>query len=481
MKLPNEIGPIHFVGIGGIGMSGIAEVLINLGHDVQGSDASDNANVKRLREHGATVFVGHDAANLGDAAVVVVSTAIRRDNPELAAARAKRIPVVRRAEMLAELMRLKSCVAVAGTHGKTTTTSLVATLLDAAGLDPTVINGGIINAYGTNARLGAGDWMVVEADESDGTFLKLPADVAIVTNIDPEHLDHFKTFDAIKDAFLALIENLPFYGFAVMCLDHPTVQELVGKIEDRRVFTYGENPQADIRLLDVEMSGGVTRFAVLIRERATGRATYIDNLALPMPGRHNALNATAAIAVAHELGASVDVIRRGDRKLRRGQAALHQDRDMERRRHLRRLRPPSGRNRGRAEGRARRDLGQGDRGRAAASLFAPRLAVRRLRHLLQRRRQRARRRRLSGGRGADRGRRQGPSRRGDRRPRPPPRVCAALAREPSRRGCANWPRPATSSSSSARARSRNGPMRCPASSPRSTRPDAWRFRTSSRT
>ena len=310
MKLPNEIGPIHFVGIGGIGMSGIAEVLINLGHDVQGSDASDNANVKRLRECGATVFVGHDPANLGAAAVVVVSTAIKRDNPELVAARVRRIPVVRRAEMLAELMRLKRCVAVAGTHGKTTTTSLVATLLDAAGLDPTVINGGIINAYGTNARLGAGDWMVVEADESDGTFLKLPADVAIVTNVDPEHLDHFKTFDAIKEAFLALIENLPFYGFAVMCLDHPTVQELVGRIEDRRVLTYGENPQADIRLLDVEMAGGVTRFSVLIRERATGRATSIDDLALPMPGRHNALNATAAIAVAQELGASVEVIRK---------------------------------------------------------------------------------------------------------------------------------------------------------------------------
>ena len=310
MKLPKETGPIHFVGIGGIGMSGIAEVLINLGHKVQGSDASDNANVKRLREHGATVYVGHDARNLGSAAVVVVSTAIKRDNPELVAARARRIPVVRRAEMLAELMRLKSCVAISGTHGKTTTTSLVATLLDAAGLDPTVINGGIINAYGTNARLGAGDWMVVEADESDGTFLKLPADIAVVTNIDPEHLDHFKTFDAIKDAFLALIENLPFYGFAVMCLDHPTVQELVGRIEDRRVLTYGENPQSDIRLLDVDLTGGVTRFSVLIRERTTGRATYIDNLALPMPGRHNALNATAAIAVAHELGAPVDVVRK---------------------------------------------------------------------------------------------------------------------------------------------------------------------------
>ena len=250
------------------------------------------------------MFVGHDAAHVGDAAVVVVSTAIKRDNPELAAARARRIPVVRRAEMLAELMRLKQCVAIAGTHGKTTTTSLVATLLDAAGFDPTVINGGIINAYGTNARRGGGDWMVVEADESDGTFLKLPADVAIVTNIDPEHLDHFKTFDAIKEAFLAFVENLPFYGFAVMCLDHPTVQELVGRIEDRRVITYGENPQADVRLLDVDLAGGATRFKVLIRDRKTGDATFIDDLTLPMPGRHNALNATAAIAVAHELGAA---------------------------------------------------------------------------------------------------------------------------------------------------------------------------------
>src|SRR5271166_3634634 len=310
MKLPNEIGPIHFVGIGGIGMSGIAEVLVNLGRDVQGSDASDSANVKRLRDKGAKISVGHSANALGDAAVVVVSSAIKQDNPELVAARAGRLPVVRRAEMLAELMRLKSCIAIAGTHGKTTTTSLVATLLDAAGLDPTVINGGIINAYGTNARLGGGDWMVVEADESDGTFLKLPADVAVVTNVDPEHLDYFKTFDAIKEAFYAFVENLPFYGFAVMCLDHPTVQELVGRIEDRRVLTYGENPQADIRLMDVDLTGGVTRFSVLIRERATGRATYIDELALPMPGRHNALNATAAIAVAHTLGASVDGIRK---------------------------------------------------------------------------------------------------------------------------------------------------------------------------
>src|SRR5215472_8344139 len=310
MKLPSEIGPIHFVGIGGIGMSGIAEVLINLGHKVQGSDASDGANVSRLRERGATVFVGHDAANLGNAAVVVVSSAIRRDNPELAAARARRIPVVRRAEMLGELMRLKRCVAVAGTHGKTTTTALIAALLEAAGLDPTVINGGIINAYGANARLGDGEWMVVEADESDGTFLKLPADVAVVTNIDPEHLDHFMTFEAIKDAFLGLIGNLPFYGFAVMCLDHPTVQELVGRVEDRRILTYGENPQADVRLTDVVLTSATTRFSVILRERTTGRTTSIDNLSLPMPGRHNALNATAAIAVAHELGAPIDVIRK---------------------------------------------------------------------------------------------------------------------------------------------------------------------------
>ena len=310
MKLPRELGPIHFVGIGGIGMSGIAEVLLNQGYRVQGSDASENANVLRLRERGAKVIVGHDAKNLGEAEVIVVSTAIRRDNPELAAAREKRIPVVRRAEMLAELMRLKRSVAIAGTHGKTTTTSLVATLLDGANLDPTVINGGIINAYGTNARLGDGEWMVVEADESDGTFLKLPADIAVVTNIDPEHLDHFKTFDAIKDAFRALVENLPFYGFAVMCTDHATVQELVGRIEDRRVITYGENPQADVRLMDVDLTGGRSRFNVLVRDRISSNATFIQNLELPMPGHHNALNATAAIAVAHEMGVDADTIRK---------------------------------------------------------------------------------------------------------------------------------------------------------------------------
>ena len=309
MKLPRELGPIHFVGIGGIGMSGIAEVLNTLGYRVQGSDVSESANVLRLRDKGIPVRVGHHADNLADAEVVVVSTAIRRDNPELAAARERRLPVVRRAEMLAELMRLKACVAIAGTHGKTTTTSLVAALLDAGGFDPTVINGGIINAYGTNARLGEGEWMVVEADESDGTFLKLPADVAVITNIDAEHLDHFKTFDAIKDAFRTLVENLPFYGFAVMCLDHPTVQELVGRIEDRRVVTYGENPQADVRLLDIDLSGGMSRFNVLIRDRKTSTATYVENVVMPMPGHHNALNATAAIAVAVELKVPVETIR----------------------------------------------------------------------------------------------------------------------------------------------------------------------------
>jgi UDP-N-acetylmuramate--alanine ligase len=310
MRLPREIGPIHFVGIGGIGMSGIAEVLCNLGYTVQGSDASESANVNRLREKGISISIGHAAENVAGADVLVVSTAIRRDNPELMAARAQRIPVVRRAEMLAELMRLRSCVAIAGTHGKTTTTSMVAALLDAGDLDPTVINGGIINAYGTNARLGAGEWMVVEADESDGTFLKLPTDVAVVTNVDPEHLDHFKTFEAVQDAFRSFVENVPFYGFAVMCIDHPVVQTIVGKIEDRRIITYGENPQADARLLDLAAVNAGSRFKVAFRDRKAGTTHEIADLVLPMPGRHNALNATAAIAVAHELGLSDDMIRK---------------------------------------------------------------------------------------------------------------------------------------------------------------------------
>src|SRR5438874_1747656 len=284
MKLPRDIGPVHFVGIGGIGMSGIAEVLLTLGYTVTGSDVADGANVKRLRDQGIRVAIGHAAGNVDGADVVVVSSAIKRDNPELIAARAQRLPVVRRAEMLAELMRLKTCVAIAGTHGKTTTTSMVAALLDAGGFDPTVINGGIINAYGTNARLGGGDWMVVEADESDGTFLKLPTDVAVVTNVDPEHLDHFKTFEAVQEAFRAFVENVPFYGFAVMCTDHAVVQTLVGKIEDRRIITYGENPQSDVRLIDLDHADGCSRFSVVFRDRAGELVHEIGALSLAMPG-----------------------------------------------------------------------------------------------------------------------------------------------------------------------------------------------------
>jgi UDP-N-acetylmuramate--alanine ligase len=309
MKLPRDIGPVHFIGIGGIGMSGIAEVMLNLGYIVQGSDQADSANVKRLRDKGVAIAIGHAAANVGAAKVVVVSSAVKSDNPELVVARAQRLPVVRRAEMLAELMRLKSCVAVGGTHGKTTTTSMVAALLDAGGFDPTVINGGIINAYGTNARLGAGEWMVVEADESDGTFVKLPADIAIVTNIDPEHLDYFESFEAVEQAFRAFVENVPFYGFSVLCADHPVVQKLIGRIEDRRIISYGENPQADVRLVDVSHAGGTSLFTVTLRDRGGDAAREIKNIALPMPGHHNALNATAAIAVAHELGVADEVIK----------------------------------------------------------------------------------------------------------------------------------------------------------------------------
>ncbi|PDS75924.1 UDP-N-acetylmuramate--L-alanine ligase [Rhizobium sp. L43] len=311
MKLPKAIGLVHFIGIGGIGMSGIAEVLHNLGHKVQGSDQADSANVQRLRDKGIEVFVGHRAENLGDAEVVVVSTAIKKSNPELIAAREKLLPVVRRAEMLAELMRFRNAIAIGGTHGKTTTTSLVATLLDAGGLDPTVINGGIINAYGTNARMGEGEWMVVEADESDGTFLKLPADVAVITNIDPEHLDHYGNFDAVRAAFRQFVENVPFYGFGVMCLDHPEVQSLVGRIEDRKIITYGENPQADVRFTNVRIDGTRSIFDVAIRRRRTGQVIELKGLVMPMPGRHNISNATAAIAVANRLGISNADIAKG--------------------------------------------------------------------------------------------------------------------------------------------------------------------------
>jgi UDP-N-acetylmuramate--alanine ligase len=286
-------------------------VMATLGYKVQGSDLTDNYNVARLRKNDIEVFIGHTAGNIGEAQVVVVSSAVKPDNPELVEARSRYLPIVRRAEMLAELMRFKSCVAVGGTHGKTTTTSIVAALLDAGGFDPTVINGGIINAYGTNARLGKGDWMVVESDESDGTFVKLPADVVIVTNIDPEHLDHYGTFEKAKDAYLAFVENIPFYGFAVMCIDHPVVQELIGVIKDRRVITYGRSPQADFRLRDLNYDNGMMKFSVRVTNRLTGATKDMDGLELNMPGDHNALNSTAALAVAYELGMTEDAIRKG--------------------------------------------------------------------------------------------------------------------------------------------------------------------------
>jgi UDP-N-acetylmuramate--alanine ligase len=305
-----DIGTIHFVGIGGIGMSGIAEVMKNLGYSVQGSDIAESVTVDRLRSRGIEVSIGQAAGNIEGAAVVVTSTAVKRDNPEVVAALENRIPVVRRAEMLAELMRLKNTVAVAGTHGKTTTTSMIAALLDAGGVDPTVINGGIIEQYGSNARLGDSDWMVVEADESDGSFLRLDGTIAVVTNIDPEHLDHYGDFDAVRRAFIEFVHNVPFYGAAIMCIDHPEVQAAVGQVRDRRVVTYGFSPQADICGVDVRPESGGNRFDVVIRQRGE-EDRRIEDVVLPMPGRHNVQNALAAIAVAIELGCPDQVIRRG--------------------------------------------------------------------------------------------------------------------------------------------------------------------------
>jgi len=305
-----DIGTIHFIGIGGIGMSGIAEVMHNLGYRVQGSDVAEGYVVEGLRAKGIPIHIGHDAANLGDAVVIVTSTAIKRGNPEVEAALERRIPVVRRAEMLAELMRLKSTVAVAGTHGKTTTTSMIAALLDAGGVDPTVINGGIINQYGSNARLGDSDWMVVEADESDGSFLRLDGTIAVVTNIDPEHLDHYGDFDAVKNAFVEFVENVPFYGAALLCLDHPEVQNIIPRIRDRRVVTYGFSAQADVRGTTVTPIPGGNRFDVVIRSR-DGATRTIEHVELPMPGRHNVQNALAAIGVALEMGITDTDIARG--------------------------------------------------------------------------------------------------------------------------------------------------------------------------
>jgi UDP-N-acetylmuramate--alanine ligase len=306
---PMSIGMIHFVGIGGIGMSGIAEILYNLGYQVQGSDLTDNANVKRLRDKGITVNVGHKAENLGSASVVVISSAVKRDNPEVIAAREALLPIVRRAEMLGELMRLKWSVAIGGTHGKTTTTSLVATLFDTAGLDPTVINGGIINAYGTNARLGSGDWMVVESDESDGSFTKLPATVAVVTNIDPEHMDHYQDFDAVRRAYDTFVQNIPFYGFAVLCVDHPEVQEMIARIIDRRIITYGFSPQADVRAVNIEARPDGSRFDVVVADRKTDTTRTIEGFFLSVIGQHNVQNSLAAIAVGLQLGFADQVLR----------------------------------------------------------------------------------------------------------------------------------------------------------------------------
>ena len=303
-KLPLDVGPIHFVGIGGIGMSGIAEVLLNMGYQVQGSDLKESKITQRLQDLGAKIFIGQRAENLDGATVIVISSAIKPGNPELDAARAQGMPVVRRAEMLAELMRLKSNVAIAGTHGKTTTTTMVATLLDAGGVDPTVINGGIIHAYGSNARMGQGEWMVVEADESDGTFNRLPATIAIVTNIDPEHMEHWGSIGNLRRGFYDFVSNIPFYGIAVCCTDHPEVQALVGKITDRRVVTYGFNSQADVRAINLTYISGVAHFDIALQSEGV----VIEGCQLPMPGDHNVSNALSAVAVARHLGMTGDEI-----------------------------------------------------------------------------------------------------------------------------------------------------------------------------
>ena len=307
-ELPLSIGTLHFTGIGGIGMSGIAEILFELGYQVQGSDNSENANVRRLRDKGIKVMCGQTAENVAEASILVISTAIKADNPEVVAARERFIPIVHRAEMLGELMRLRWSVAVAGTHGKTTTTSLVATLLDSAGIDPTVINGGIITGWGSNARLGRGQWRVVEADESDGSFAKLNPTVAVVTNIDPEHLDHHGTYEALEQAFLNFVAAIPFYGFATLCIDHPAVQRLMAGIKDRRIITYGMSANADVRAVNLQVDGAAMVFDVLLSDRTAGGHEMMPSVTFPMLGEHNVQNCLAAIAVALEMGVTPDRI-----------------------------------------------------------------------------------------------------------------------------------------------------------------------------
>lgn len=310
-NIPRESAPIHFVGIGGIGMSGIAELLHLSGYRVSGSDLKQSANVKRLQDKGIHVDIGQKAENITDKSVIVYSSAVTADNPELKEARRKRIPVVRRAEMLAELMRLRSSIAVGGSHGKTTTTTMIATLLDKANFDPTVVNGGIINAYGSNTRLGASEWMIAEADESDGTFLKLPALFAIITNADPEHLDHYGTYEHMLDAFVTFATNVPFYGAAILCTDHPAVQQIAGRIHDRRFITYGTNSQADMRAINIRSEAGGSLFDIEIQRPNSEEKHLFTDIFLPMPGHHNVLNALAAITVALELGISFAEVSEG--------------------------------------------------------------------------------------------------------------------------------------------------------------------------
>jgi UDP-N-acetylmuramate--alanine ligase len=312
--IPFDTGPLHFVGIGGIGMSGIASVMKNFGYEVTGSDAKDGPNIERLRGQGIWVAIGHKAENAANAGVVIVSSAIKNGNPEVEAARSRGVPIVRRAEMLAEIMRLKWTVAIGGTHGKTTTTSMIAALLDAGGKDPTVINGGIINAYGANTRMGEGEWMVVEADESDGTFTRLRATAVVVTNMDPEHLDHYGSVEAMNDAYCRFVENIPFYGFAVMCVDHPQVKALADKVRDRRVIRYGFDDSADVRAVNVRPAREGVTFDVVARRRGEGPGVTLHDLFLPVAGRHNLQNAVAAIAVARELGVTDEGIRKGLKK-----------------------------------------------------------------------------------------------------------------------------------------------------------------------